>query len=284
MGNIFKQQELYDVFAFSKLPGQRAKVMVHSKEILNFENQLNLNQIYFNITDNNVAHSLEQDIVTNKLLRNLLPFNAEKGLSTERYYSYDEIIAYIESLALRYPKRVFVKTWGKSYEKRWIKAMTITNGDGRSGKNVILMDGGFHAREWISHASVVYAIEQLVENFENNADLLRDYDWVILPVVNPDGYEYTQQTADTRLWRKTRQPWSEACIGTDPNRNFDFHWNEEGASPDPCSQTYAGPKAFSEPETVIVRDIIHSLQGRGIMYLTIHTCGNYILYPWGWTE
>lgn len=36
----------------------------------------------------------------------------------------------------------------------------------------------------------LYIINQLVENPEN-ADMYQDVDWVILPIVNPDGYEFT---------------------------------------------------------------------------------------------
>lgn len=59
-----------------------------------------------------------------------------------------------------------------------------------AGKSVIFIDAGIHAREWIAPAVTLYAINQLVENKEN-AKLLEEVDWHILPVVNPDGYEYT---------------------------------------------------------------------------------------------
>lgn len=44
-----------------------------------------------------------------------------------------------------------------------------------------------------------------------------------LLVTNPDGYVFTHD--GDRMWRKTRKPNERsACIGTDPNRNWDFHW------------------------------------------------------------
>lgn len=49
------------------------------------------------------------------------------------------------------------------------------------------------------------------------------------------------------------------CEGVDPNRNFGYHWGEVkegGASLDPCHETYAGPRAFSEPETKAMADYI----------------------------
>lgn len=39
------------------------------------------------------------------------------------------------------------------------------------------------------------------------------------------------------------------CYGTDPDRNYDIDWNKHGTSESECNDFYAGPKAFSEPET-----------------------------------
>jgi len=46
------------------------------------------------------------------------------------------------------------------------------------------------------------------------------------------------------------------CDGVDLNRNWDWHWAESSASHDPCDDTFAGPHAFSEPETRAVSDFI----------------------------
>ena len=73
----------------------------------------------------------------------------------------------------------------------------------------------------------------------------------ILPVVNPDGYLYTQTT--NRMWRKTRSPNDNGCFGTDANRNWGYQWGTGGSSSDPCSDTYMGASAFSEIETANIR-------------------------------
>lgn len=39
-----------------------------------------------------------------------------------------------------------------------------------------------------------------------------------------------------------------SCHGTDPDRNYDIDWDKYSSS-SACSETYAGPKSFSEPET-----------------------------------
>lgn len=63
---------------------------------------------------------------------------------------------------------------------------------------------GVHGREWISPAVSLYILKQLVENFVTYGHLVNSLDWYIMPVVNPDGYEYTHTT--DRFWRKSRSP------------------------------------------------------------------------------
>lgn len=262
---------------------QPSRLIVSPEQLSGFEELVKDQQMTYQLINADLGATIAEEFAQRQMQRRLLPITGKGRLSNDRYYTHEEIINYINDLAARYPSRVFVKTVGFSYEQRELKTITITNGDGRANKKVVFMDGGFHAREWISPAAVLYVIDQLVEQFDQNTNLLEDYDWVILPVVNPDGYEHTQTGTVARMWRKTRQPYG-TCYGADPNRNFGFHWNEEGASSNPCADTYAGPTAFSEPETIVVRDLMHSLADRGVMYLTIHSYGNYLLYPWGWTR
>lgn len=56
---------------------------------------------------------------------------------------------------------------------------------------------------------------------------LSKYNFYFLPVFNIDGYKYTFRSKSTRLWRKTRKPYT--CYGfrshgADPNRNWDSKW------------------------------------------------------------
>jgi murein tripeptide amidase MpaA len=125
-------------------------------------------------------------------------------------------------LAALHPNLIKVYDLETTYEGRIIKGLTISL-DGSIGNNpVMLVDGGIHAREWISHMTVAYLIYQLVERSAENLDLLENVDWVIIPVVNPDGYVYS--FTDDRLWRKNRTPQAGGCIGVDLNRNYDIEW------------------------------------------------------------
>jgi len=62
---------------------------------------------------------------------------------------------------------------------------------GNGTRPVILVDGGIHAREWVAPAMALYIINQLVEKNAANSALTDAVDWYILPVLNPDGYEYS---------------------------------------------------------------------------------------------
>merc|ERR1712051_1167801 len=74
------------------------------------------------------------------------------------------------------------------------------------------------------------------------------------------------------------------CPGVDPNRNWGHHWGGKGASASACSEIYRGPRAFSEPETLAVKNFIlnRSRVGGWELYLTFHSYGQMVLYPWGY--
>jgi murein tripeptide amidase MpaA len=108
-----------------------------------------------------------------------------------------------------------------THEERPIKSITISL-DGVVGNNpIVFIDNGIQGSDWINLMTVAYLIYQLVENSANNMDLLMA-DWVIIPIVNPDGLVYSQ-TVD-RFWSKNRVPIDKNCVGVDLNSNFDSVW------------------------------------------------------------
>ncbi|KAJ0174563.1 hypothetical protein K1T71_009671 [Dendrolimus kikuchii] len=201
-------------------------------------------------------------------------------MTWKQYHRLEDIHGFMDYLAKTYPTIVSVNTIGKSFEGRNLKVLRISNG--KSANKAVFIDGGIHAREWISPATVTYFINQFAENFDVESDDIKNIDWYFLPVVNPDGYEYTHVT--DRLWRKNRKPGygSRLCTGTDLNRNFGYRWGGKGASNSPCSEIYRGSKAFSEPESQAVSDFIKNSAANFSAYITYHSYGQYLLYPWGY--
>ncbi|XP_055684650.1 carboxypeptidase B-like isoform X1 [Lutzomyia longipalpis] len=195
------------------------------------------------------------------------------------YHRLSDIHGYLEYLANTYPELCSVQSIGNSIEGRPLLVLRISNG-GINNK-AVWIDGGIHAREWISPATVTYIIDQLVENREDQPQYVKEIDWYILPVANPDGYEYTHLV--DRLWRKNRRPSVNGrCHGVDLNRNFGYHWGEQGASRQPCAETFAGMSAFSEPESLAQKQFFERSGANFQGYLSFHSYGQYILYPWGY--
>jgi len=172
------------------------------------------------------------------------------AFSYTQYNTLADIHTWIQSLPGLYPNFVSVISVGKSFEGKDMLALRVTAGSGTKPR-AVWFNGGIHAREWLSPATVIRMTYMLLESYHTDPEvkqILDNLEVYILPVFNVDGYVYTHNT--DRLWRKTRKPNpGSTCVGTDPNRNWGYQWGGEGASTNPCSETFRGATAFSEVET-----------------------------------
>ncbi|XP_011705385.1 PREDICTED: zinc carboxypeptidase A 1-like, partial [Wasmannia auropunctata] len=180
----------------------------------------------------------------------------------------------------QYPDKVQTIVGGKTYEGRPIKGVKVSFKPNNPG---IFLEGGIHAREWISSATVMFILHELLtSNNPEVRELAESHDWYIFPLLNPDGFEYTH-TAN-RLWRKTRKQYTDECYGSDPNRNWDYKWNVKGASNSPCSDHYAGSAPFSEIETKSMSQYIRSISDKFYAYIAFHNYAQYLMWPYGHTQ
>jgi murein tripeptide amidase MpaA len=212
-------------------------------------------------------------------------FNARDDPNTfplNVYHTHAEINAWLQSVQTTYSSFVSLINLGKSYEQRDILCVKIGTPSTSSPKNSLFIDAGIHAREWIAPSTAIYTISNLVNGYMTTYKQLLDaIDIIVCPSVNPDGYEYSR--LHNRMWRKTRTGPRQGCYGTDPNRNWPFHWGGEGTSSSPCSDIYTGPSALSEPSCMALSQYLQANKDTIKGYLTMHSYGQDFLVPYGYS-
>ena len=204
---------------------------------------------------------------------------------TRVYRPYDDpvrgVAALLDSLARTNPQ-IHLDTLGRTLQGRPILAVKVGAADDAASRPNVLFMATYHAREWAATEMALRLLEYLSRTPAANprADsLVRRRDIWIVPVVNPDGYEYTF-TSD-RLWRKNRRPNTDGTYGVDINRNHAEHWgaDEVGSSSLAWTETYRGPSAESELET----QAIAAFHRRHVPVVSVsyHTFTGLVLWPWG---
>ena len=180
---------------------------------------------------------------------------AQTIASTLVYRDYDDpargIRFFIDSMVKHNPL-VSVDTIGLSYQGRPMLAVKIGAKDDSPQRPNVLFMATYHAREWAATEMALRLIKFLAAPPGSNPrvdSLVQARDIWVLPVANPDGFEYT--FTNDRLWRKTRSPQAGGAFGVDMNRNHRQNWglDDVGSSPDPTSDIYRGPSPASEIET-----------------------------------
>ncbi|XP_017027113.1 uncharacterized protein [Drosophila kikkawai] len=173
------------------------------------------------ITKQTTTKSQSRDTPITPLRRVIIP----RPDILHTYLEYKHINQYMEYLSNRYPHFVHMYTLGHTHEKREIRALEINwmNSQnvelstqmreqspppfvaGNAGhdalpvvhnashsRNTVFIEAGTHAREWISISTALNCIYQLTERYTRNIDVLRKLRFIIVPLVNPDGYEYSR--------------------------------------------------------------------------------------------
>ncbi|MEU3404315.1 M14 family zinc carboxypeptidase [Streptomyces sp. NPDC006670] len=210
------------------------------------------------------------------------PYSGKGGLQEE-----------ILRTAQENPGLTKVVSIGKTVQGKDILALKVTKDAKRTGdgdKPSVLYMSNQHAREWITPEMTRRLMHHTLDNYGKDARITRLVDstelWFLLSA-NPDGYDYTFTSDDARLWRKNLHDNNgdgriTAVDGVDLNRNFAYKWgwDNEGSSPNPSSETYRGPKAQSEPETVALDTFEKRI---GFRYaINYHSASELLLYGVGW--
>ncbi|ODM96080.1 Carboxypeptidase A2 [Orchesella cincta] len=207
---------------------------------------------------------------------------SQGGMDWENYHTWEEVNQWLSTLVAANNSLLTSEKYGTSFEGRDLFVYKLSTGG--SGKPAFWIDATIHAREWITTGVITYVMNQLVNNATSYSDLLSNIDFYFAPYINPDGHVYTHQ-AD-RMWRRTRSTEnSTSCRGVDANRNFGFQFGGAGSSGTPCSETYRGKVAYSEPETLSVKDwILAQTNVNWQAFITLHSYSQLWMTPYGYTE
>jgi hypothetical protein len=216
---------------------------------------------------------------------------AQNGFNVWRPYDGpDGIAAELRSIAAQHPKLAQLHVLGTTHQGREILAIRLTHRANRvplGRRPAVLYQGTTHAREWISTEVTRRLLHWYIDTATNPdvRRLLRRTELWFIPVVNPDGYQYTFDVE--RLWRKNLRDNNgngviDGADGVDLNRNYPEHWgyDEEGSSSNPSSETYRGPAPASEPETKADMSVFDKAKFR--FAISYHSFGQLLLYPQGW--
>ncbi|XP_026724816.1 zinc carboxypeptidase A 1-like [Trichoplusia ni] len=156
----------------------------------------------------------------------------------------EDINRYLVKLASSYPY-VTVTAIGWTSRHNPISMLKISNE--RPGNHAILIEAGMHGNEWTTVLSALYFIDSIIPDYKRLSAYLKNRDWYIIPVLNPDGYQYSIDFDKT--WNKNRRKFNDGCIGVDLNRNFNYNWSLSGYTRAKCDSSYSGSFPFSEEES-----------------------------------
>ncbi|KAH6626347.1 hypothetical protein B0J18DRAFT_424611 [Chaetomium sp. MPI-SDFR-AT-0129] len=208
------------------------------------------------------------------------------------YQTLAVITSWMRLLEAMFPSIARMVSIGQSYEGRDIYALRVgardDDGNTEEPRKTILITGGLHGREWISTSSVTYLLWSVITSYDNEpmiTKLLRHFDIVFVPVLNPDGYEYTWQT--DRLWRKSRQQTKmRFCRGLDLDHAFSHAWDAARHQTDPCSESYGGDQPFQAVEASELAKWARNETEHGtkfVSYLDLHSYSQQVLFPYAYT-
>ncbi|RSM64486.1 peptidase M14 [Kibdelosporangium aridum] len=171
-----------------------------------------------------------------------------------------------------------------------------------SAKPRFAMIAQLHARELATSELAWRWIDYLTKGYGSDAEVTSIMDttemWVV-PVANPDGVDIVASGGNSPRMQRKNANNPTGCAsptgGVDLNRNSTFKWGGAGTSR--CGETYQGTSAGSEPETKALetwfKQLFPDQRGpgdtdvapvttKGVM-ITVHSYGNLIMPPWGWT-
>ena len=257
-------------------------------------NLLKEHRFAYRIVIENVAQfyavrNTKEELAKAEAYRRTLDVDIELG-SMGGFYTLEEANHKLDQLYESYKQQNLIaakEIIGYSYENRPIYAIKISDNadvDESDSEPQALYTALTHAREPGGMMAIFYFMHYLLQNYDKSErvrNIVENRELYFIPVVNPDGYAYNQETNPNGggMLRKNTNG-----NGIDLNRNFGpqelWDYPNGGSSTSSWSQTYRGTAAFSEKETQAYRDFVISKKFRTA--INYHTYSNLLIHPWGY--
>ncbi|KAL4702766.1 hypothetical protein ACJJTC_002306 [Scirpophaga incertulas] len=284
--NDMRNQNEYMFWIDQSVIGRDDRIMVRPEKQQKFEKSMHDAGINFEVVIDDVQKAISNQMTRSKTRNSIMNY------AFDEYLTLDEIYEWMARISSEHPNTSSIVTIGQTAEGRDIKGIVIDFVKMKFS-SVGVIEGGLHAREWISPATCMWIIEKFLTSTDPGIRAIADdVQWHIFPVTNPDGYVYT--FTHNRMWRKNRNPLNftscahlnlddDSSVGVDLNRNFGYKWMHIGGSQNPCDQIFSGPSAFSEEESRALSNYIYTLienKHTMLYYISFHSFSELLLIPY----
>jgi len=145
------------------------------------------------------------------------PFSPYQG---DAYLDYEQILAWCEAAAQKWPRWLWTEEYGRSREGRPLLMLTLHAGEAARHCPAFWLDGGTHASEWAGVMSTLYTLSRWLMALEQGDPgvnrFFSRHTAYIVPCLSPDGFQHMMDGGP--YLRSTRRPPLEGThrIGLEP--------------------------------------------------------------------
>jgi len=144
------------------------------------------------------------------------------------FTKHKEMMLFIETLRQMHPQKLKIEWIGNSQKGKGIPLVRINTSSEKKIK--VWLQGGLHGDEPASTEGLLFLLSEIFK--PENAKLLNQFDWAILPMANVDGYEIQDRYASngldlnrdqTKLMVQESIILKKALCAFEPDLALDFH-------------------------------------------------------------
>lgn len=208
------------------------------------------------------------------------------------YRTSETIQQTVQILHSTYPNLVQLTNIGASFEGQPIQLIKLGNQSTQNDKPRLVLISGLRANSFAPVEINLQFIENLLTTYGENpsSTWILDFTEVYaILLANPDGRlraELQAEAGQQVTWQNNTNLsyCSSNPTGVRLNHNFPFEWSV--GNPDPCSESFHGPSAGSEPETQALKSFLESLADNPNPTLLLHldSYENSIITPYQYDE